>query len=178
MASSRWGSCWGCALDKGIFWAGIGGGGRIGRPAPRVAGPGMAGATVTGIVRAERPRGAEVPVRRARAAGVWRESDAAPAPTARVGSGVAWVRLAQARAEVGAGRRSQPHSGPQIAAQQQAAQQRHALQGGNRQHQPTRAQRAPGSRRRVLCHFTPRATVLDVKFPVKGNGLRPRVSRL
>ena len=34
---------------------------------------------------------------------------------------------AQAPAEVGAGRRSQPHAGPQIAAQQQAAQQRHAL---------------------------------------------------
>ncbi len=185
MASSRWGSCWGCALDKGIFWAGIGGGGRIGGPAPRVAGPGMAGATVTGIVRAERPRGggsagvAGRVVRRAKAAGVWRESDGGVRCGARADSaGRFRCRLVQARAEVGAGRRSQPHSGPQIAVQQQAAQQRHALQGGNRQHQPTRAQRAPGSRRRVLCHFPPRATVLDVKFPVKGNGLRPRVSGL
>ena len=55
------------------------------------------------------------------------ECDASPAPAARVGSGAAGVRLAQARAEVGAGRRSQPHAGPQIAAQQQAPQQRHAL---------------------------------------------------
>ena len=55
------------------------------------------------------------------------ECDAGPAPRARVGSGAAGVQPAQARAEVGTGRRSQPHAGPQIAAQQQAAQQRHAL---------------------------------------------------
>ena len=55
------------------------------------------------------------------------ECDAAPAPGARVGSGAARVQPAQARAEVGTGRRSPPHAGPQIAAQQQAAQQRHAL---------------------------------------------------
>ena len=40
------------------------------------------------------------------------ESDAGPAPTARVGSGVGGVRPAQARAEVGAGRGPQPHAGP------------------------------------------------------------------
>ena len=50
-----------------------------------------------------------------------------PAPRARVGSGAAGVQPAQARAEVGTGRRPQPHAGPQIPAQQQAAQQRHAL---------------------------------------------------
>ena len=106
-----WGSCWGCALDKGIFWAGIGGGGRIGGPAPRVAGPGMAGATVTGIVRAERPRGggsagvAGRVVRRAKAAGVWRESDGGVRCGARADSaGRFRCRLVQARAEVaGAG---------------------------------------------------------------------------
>ena len=48
------------------------------------------------------------------------ECDAGPAPTARVGSGVAGARPAQARAEIGAGRRSQPHASPQITAQQQA----------------------------------------------------------
>ena len=46
------------------------------------------------------------------------ECDEGPAPTARVGSGVAGIRAAQARAEIGAGCRSQPHAGPQIAAQQ------------------------------------------------------------
>ena len=50
------------------------------------------------------------------------ECDAGPAPRARVSSGAAGVHLPQARAEVGAGRRAQPHAGPQIAAQQQAAQ--------------------------------------------------------
>ena len=39
----------------------------------------------------------------------------------------AGVHLVQARAEVGAGRRSQLHAGPQIAAQQQVPLQRHAL---------------------------------------------------
>ena len=55
------------------------------------------------------------------------ECDVGPAPRARVSSGAAGVHLPQARAEVGTGRRAQPHAGPQIAAQQQAAQQRHAL---------------------------------------------------
>ncbi len=55
------------------------------------------------------------------------ECDEGPAPRARLGSGAAGVRPAQARAEVGTGRRSQPHAGPEIAAQQEAAQQRHAL---------------------------------------------------
>ena len=59
------------------------------------------------------------------------ECDEGPAPAARVSSGAAGVHLPQAGdplgAEVGAGRRPQPHAGPQIAAQQQAAQQRHAL---------------------------------------------------
>ncbi len=55
------------------------------------------------------------------------ECDVGPAPGARVGSGAAGVHPAQACAEVGAGRRAQPHAGPQIAAQQQAAQQRYAL---------------------------------------------------
>ena len=55
------------------------------------------------------------------------ECDAGPAPRARVDSGAAGVHPAQARAEVGAGRRPQPHAGPQIAAQQEAAQQGHAL---------------------------------------------------
>ena len=45
----------------------------------------------------------------------------------RVGSGAAGVHPAQARAEVGTGRRPQPHTGPQTAAQQQVPQQRHAL---------------------------------------------------
>ncbi len=48
------------------------------------------------------------------------ECDAGPAPRARVGSGAAGVQPAQAGdplgAEVGTGRRSQPHAGPQIAA--------------------------------------------------------------
>ena len=66
-------------VHKGIFWAGIGGCVRIGGPAPCVAGPGAAGATVTGVVRAERPPGggraggAGRGVRRTEAAGVWRE---------------------------------------------------------------------------------------------------------
>ena len=66
-------------LDKGISWAEISGCGRIGGPVPRVAGPGTAGATVTGSVRSERPRvggSAGVAgrvVRRTEAAGVWRE---------------------------------------------------------------------------------------------------------
>ncbi len=66
-------------------------------------------------------------VLKARAAGVWRECNEGPAPAARPGSGAAGVHPAQGCAEVGARRRSQPHTGPQIAAQQQAAQQRHAL---------------------------------------------------
>ena len=45
------------------------------------------------------------------------ESDADPAQRARVGSGAAGVHSRQARAEVGTGCRSQPHAGPQIAAQ-------------------------------------------------------------
>ncbi len=44
----------GSGVHKGIFWAGIGGGVGIGGPAPRVAGPGAAGATVSGSVRAVR----------------------------------------------------------------------------------------------------------------------------
>ncbi len=65
-------------VDKGISWAEISGCGRIGGPAPRGAGPGTAGATVTGSVRSERPRvggsagGAGRGVRRTEAAGVWR----------------------------------------------------------------------------------------------------------
>ena len=43
-------------LHKDIFWAGIGGCVRIGGPAPCVAGPGAARATVSGVVRAERRR--------------------------------------------------------------------------------------------------------------------------
>ena len=112
-------------VDKGILWAGIGGCVRISGPAPCVAGPGAARATVSGSFRAERPLGggraggAGRGVRRTEAAGMWRameESDAGPAPTARVGSGVGGVRPAQARAEVGAGRGPQPHAGPEIAA--------------------------------------------------------------
>ena len=72
------------------------------------------------------PRGAEDRSGRA-VERAMEECDAGPAPTARVDSGAAGVDSAQAPAEVGAGRRSQPHAGPQIAAQQQAAQQRHAL---------------------------------------------------
>ena len=55
------------------------------------------------------------------------ECDERPAPRARVGSGAAGVHPAQARAEVGAGRRPQPHAGPQTPAPPQAPQQRHAL---------------------------------------------------
>ncbi len=68
-------------LDKGISWAGIGGGVRIGGLGPRVVGPGAAGVTVSGILRAERPHVGESAgvagraVRRTEAAGVWRESD-------------------------------------------------------------------------------------------------------
>ena len=47
-------------VDKGIFWAGIGGDGRSGGPAPCVAGPGAARAPVRGVVRAERPRGGSI----------------------------------------------------------------------------------------------------------------------
>ena len=55
------------------------------------------------------------------------ESDAGPAPRARVDSGAAGVLPgAGARGNRGP-RRSQPHAGPQIAAPQQAPQQRHAL---------------------------------------------------
>ena len=65
-------------------------------------------------MRSESPAGAELPVWRPRGAegqggrGVEKameECDAGPAPTARVGSGAAGVRLAPARAEVGQGRR-------------------------------------------------------------------------
>ncbi len=55
------------------------------------------------------------------------ECDAGPASNARAGSIAAGDHPAQARVEVGAGRRAQPHAGPQIAAQQPAAQPRHAL---------------------------------------------------
>ena len=72
------------------------------------------------------PRGAEDRSGRA-VERAMEECDAGPAPTARVDSGAAGVDSAQAPAEVGAGRRAQPHAGPQIAAQQQAAQERHAL---------------------------------------------------
>ena len=67
------------ALHKGIFWAGIGGCVWIGGPAPCVAGPGAARAPVSGVVRAERRRGggraggAGRVMRRAGAAGLWRE---------------------------------------------------------------------------------------------------------
>ncbi len=148
-------------LHKGIFWAGIGGCVRIGGPAPCVAGPGAARATVSGVVRSERrrgggqcrcggPRGAEDRGGR----GVERameECDAGAAPRARVGSGAAGVHRAQARAEVGARRRPQPHAGPQTPAQQQAAQQRHALlqeavaaRGQRRQLGRVHTQRVPG----------------------------------
>ena len=66
-------------VHKGIFWAGIGGCVRIGGPAPCMAGPGAARATVSGVVRAERrcgggrAGGAGRGVRRTEAAGVWRE---------------------------------------------------------------------------------------------------------
>ena len=50
------------------------------------------------------------------------ECDESPAPAAQVGSGAAGVHPPPAHAEVGAGRRSQPHRGPQIPAQQEAAQ--------------------------------------------------------
>ena len=124
-------------LHKGISWVGIGSGIRIGGPAPCVAGSGAAGAGCDRRFEGRKapwgrqgrwggPRGAEDRSGR----GVERameECDAGPAPTARVDSGAAGILPAQARAEVGAGRRSQPHAGPQIAAQQQAAQQRHAL---------------------------------------------------
>ena len=50
------------------------------------------------------------------------ECDAGPTPRARVDSGAAGVPQAQARDEVGARRRPQPHAGPQITAQQQAPQ--------------------------------------------------------
>ena len=105
---------------------GIGSGIRIGGPAPCVAGSGAAGA---GCDR--RFEGRKAPWGRP---GRWggprfvedrggrdveramEESDAGPAPTARVGSGVGGVHLPQAGdplgAEVGAGRRSQPHAGP------------------------------------------------------------------
>ena len=80
---------------------GIGGGGRIGGPAPGVAGPGMVGANVTGVVRAERPRvGGSAGVAGRGGRGVERameECDAGPAPAARVGSGAARVHPAQAR---------------------------------------------------------------------------------
>ena len=55
------------------------------------------------------------------------ECDEGPAPRARLGSGAAGVRPAQARAEVGTGRRSQPHAGPEIAAQQRHALLQHAV---------------------------------------------------
>ena len=43
-------------LDKGISWAGIGGGVRGGGSVPCVAGPGTAGATVKGSLRSERAK--------------------------------------------------------------------------------------------------------------------------
>ncbi len=57
----------------------MGGSGGIGGLGPRVAGPGAAGAAVSGVLRSERPRaggtagGAGRVVRRTAAAGVWRE---------------------------------------------------------------------------------------------------------
>ena len=55
--------------------------------------------------------------------------DEDPAPAAQVGSSAAGVHPPQARAEVGAGRRSQPHTGPQIPAQQEAARGQRGLVG-------------------------------------------------
>ena len=73
-----------------------------------------------------------------------KECDVGPAPRARVGSGAAGFQPAQAGdplgAEVGTGRGPQPHAGPQIAAQQPAAQPRHALR---QQAVATRGQRPP-----------------------------------
>ena len=113
-------------VDKGISGAGIGSGIWIDGPAPRVAGPGAAQAPVSGSVRAERPRGGgqcrwggTCGAEDRGGRGVERamsECDAGPAPRARVGSGAAGVHPAQARAEVGTGRRAQPHAGPQTAA--------------------------------------------------------------
>ena len=51
----------GVGLDKGIFWAGIGGCARIGGLGPRVARPGTAGATVSGSVRSGKPRSRPAP---------------------------------------------------------------------------------------------------------------------
>ena len=95
-----------------------------------VRGRAPARATVAAARRRGGGAGVAGRVQRTEAAGAMEECDAGPAPAARVSSGAA-VHLPQAGdplgAEVGAGRRSQPHAGPQIAAQQQAAQQRHAL---------------------------------------------------
>ena len=115
-----------------FFWAGIGGGIGIGGPAPRGAGPKAAGATVRDRVRSGLlQRGRSACLAAALCGGPRRpecgESDADPAQRARVGSGAAGVHSPQARAEVGTGCRSQPHAGPQIAVQQQAAQPRHPL---------------------------------------------------
>ena len=68
-------------VDKGISGVGIGSGVWIGGPTPCGAGPGTAGATITGSLRSEKPRvggsagGAGRVVLRAKAAEVWRESD-------------------------------------------------------------------------------------------------------
>ena len=48
-----------------------------------------------------------------------------PRRAARVDSGAAGVHPTQARADVGTRCRAQPHAGPQIAAPQKAAPQRH-----------------------------------------------------
>ena len=84
-------------LDKGIFWAGIGGGGRSGGPAPRVAGPGAAGATGQRQCEVghapERQNclsGGRV-MRRTEAAGVWRERWRSAMWVPRRGRG--WVQV-------------------------------------------------------------------------------------
>ena len=89
---------------KGIFWAGIGGGSRIGGPDLCVAGPKVTGATVTGILGAE---GSRVGGRAGGAGRGGRSVEGERWRSAmRVGSGAAGVRPAQARAEVGAGGRA------------------------------------------------------------------------
>ena len=96
-------------LDKGIFWAGIGGDGGSGGPAPCVAGPGAARATVSGVVGAERPRGGSIAgvagrVRlRTEAAGVWRERWRCAMRVPRPGRGQVQVPPGCRRGAAGAG---------------------------------------------------------------------------
>ena len=113
-----------------------------------------------------RPRGAEDRGGR----GVERameECDAGPAPRARVGSGAAGVQPAQARAEVGIGRRSQPRAGSRAPGA--------ALplpRGACRRPRPARWQSpAPANGG----PHAPKATVLDVKSLGRETGLRSRV---